>query len=243
MADEKSITKVFGERLKNLRTDRGESQSELAKALSVSRSAIGYYENAERTADIMILHNAAKHFDVPIGYLMGYTLATKDENISVCDQTGLSEEAIQSIIDLKNSESDDENEVTLFKLADLLLSTHLFKDLLELAQEYTECTLEIKRLSREERESLRESTSNADTGKKIHISSTRDYQRSNSFLTWQVTNYCGSVIYFLGKAVEMWREGKSTEEILDEIDYREPKGGKNNGNNRQTPPRQRRKRN
>lgn len=64
---------MFGERLKQLRTEKGLFQKELAKILGVSAGAIGMYENGKRTPDFEILNKIADYFNVSVDYLLGRT--------------------------------------------------------------------------------------------------------------------------------------------------------------------------
>lgn len=65
------IKNTFGEKLLQLRKEKGVNQNEMAKALGISRVALSYYERGERTADIEILIKAAKAFGVSPNYLLG----------------------------------------------------------------------------------------------------------------------------------------------------------------------------
>lgn len=62
--------------LKSLRKSNGLTQDELAKALKVSRSTIGMYENGSREPDYETLESIADYFNVDIDYLLGRTLKT-----------------------------------------------------------------------------------------------------------------------------------------------------------------------
>ena len=59
--------------LKSLRTERGLTQDGLSKALKVSRSTIGMYENGSREPDYETLELIADYFNVDIDYLLGRT--------------------------------------------------------------------------------------------------------------------------------------------------------------------------
>lgn len=65
---------MFGETLKKLRESRGISQDELAKAIGVSKSSIGMYEQGKRTPQGTsdTLKKLADYFYVTIDYLLGY---------------------------------------------------------------------------------------------------------------------------------------------------------------------------
>lgn len=62
---------VFGERLKELRIERGLGQVELAKALSVSKGIVSMWENGLREPKMSNLILLSEYFNVPIDYLAG----------------------------------------------------------------------------------------------------------------------------------------------------------------------------
>ena len=59
--------------LKSLRKSNNLTQEDLAKALKVSRSTIGMYENGSREPDYETLEAIADYFNVDIDYLLGRT--------------------------------------------------------------------------------------------------------------------------------------------------------------------------
>ena len=62
---------TFAERLKELRTEKNLTQVELAKATSLSKSAISFWESGERTPNINAIIVLAKFFEVSADYLIG----------------------------------------------------------------------------------------------------------------------------------------------------------------------------
>ena len=62
----------FPERIYALRTASGLSQDAFAKALGVSRTAIGYYENGDRLPDIAFLAALHECTGCSLDYLLGY---------------------------------------------------------------------------------------------------------------------------------------------------------------------------
>lgn len=66
-----SIANKFGNRLKTLRQKAGLSQDELGKMLGVSRGAISFYENGDRTPNIDFLMEVSSKFKVSLDYLVG----------------------------------------------------------------------------------------------------------------------------------------------------------------------------
>lgn len=61
----------FAKRLKELRTERGILQRELADYLKVSRVTITQYETGNRSPDDEIKKQIAQYFNVSLDYLMG----------------------------------------------------------------------------------------------------------------------------------------------------------------------------
>ena len=72
--------KFFSERLKELREEKGISQTELGDELGVSRSSISFYEKSVRVPDIEFLEKAATFFSVPVDYLLGRSNAKSTDN-------------------------------------------------------------------------------------------------------------------------------------------------------------------
>ena len=61
----------LGSRIKVLREDKKMKQEDLAKALNISKSAVGMYERNERRPDYDTLQKIANYFDVSRPYLLG----------------------------------------------------------------------------------------------------------------------------------------------------------------------------
>lgn len=72
-------------RIADLRKEKGETQTDLAKVLGVSRQAISLYEKGEREPNFDVWADLSKHFDVDVTYLAGFsdqrhpTIASTDE--------------------------------------------------------------------------------------------------------------------------------------------------------------------
>ena len=74
---------LLGNRIKNLREENGLTQEELAKKLSVSKSAISYYENGKRIPTVDNFHKLARILNVSFDYLVGndyFEVAEEDDN-------------------------------------------------------------------------------------------------------------------------------------------------------------------
>lgn len=72
---------VFGDRLKELREEKGITQKSLGKMINVSDRVIGYYESNDRfPKDEKTLKALADYFDVSVDYLIGRTSLRTSEN-------------------------------------------------------------------------------------------------------------------------------------------------------------------
>ena len=67
------VTNKFRYRLKELRTEKGIGQVELAKALNFSKGIISLWENGLRDPSMNSLIFLSKYFMVSIDYLVGIT--------------------------------------------------------------------------------------------------------------------------------------------------------------------------
>lgn len=63
----------FPDILKNLRKRDNINQFELARAIGVSRSAVGMYESGKREPDFETMETIADYFNVSMDYLLGRT--------------------------------------------------------------------------------------------------------------------------------------------------------------------------
>lgn len=61
----------FVERLKELRTEKGLSQKQLAAETGLSKSAIAYWETGQRIPNAQAVVILARFFGVTCGYLLG----------------------------------------------------------------------------------------------------------------------------------------------------------------------------
>lgn len=66
-------SKLFGERLKELRIERGLGQNALAHALGLSNASISYWETGKQEPTASAIFKLAFFFDVDSDYLLGLT--------------------------------------------------------------------------------------------------------------------------------------------------------------------------
>lgn len=114
---------VFGKRLKELRKEHGYTIEQFADMVGISKSTLGYYENDKRMPDIEILARIANVLNVNADYLIGRTNTTaqKGKMKTVCEFTGLSDQAAEYLSELVENRD----------YAKLSVINHLFKELCE----------------------------------------------------------------------------------------------------------------
>ena len=91
-------------KIKELRSEKGITQTELASYLKISARAVGYYENGEREPDYDTLLKIAEYFDVSIDYLLGRVtnpMSNADFHVGLSrkEEGSLSDEEKQQIRD------------------------------------------------------------------------------------------------------------------------------------------------
>ena len=96
--------KVFQERFELLRKERNLSNTDFAAFLGMSRQTVGFYLNGNRIPDALTLIRIAEKCGVSSDYLLGLTdIRTPNIEIkSIAEQTGLSEELVAYILDIKD---------------------------------------------------------------------------------------------------------------------------------------------
>lgn len=66
-------SKIFGERLRELRIERGLGQNALARTLGLSNASISYWETGKQEPTASAIFKLASFFDVSSDYLLGLT--------------------------------------------------------------------------------------------------------------------------------------------------------------------------
>ena len=86
----------LGDKLKQLRIDKGFSQAELARRVGITKSMISSYENSMRLPSYDVLLKTARCFHVSTDYLLGIT---SKRMLDVSDLTDRQAEIISRLID------------------------------------------------------------------------------------------------------------------------------------------------
>ena len=90
----------FPSRLRELRKGKGVSQDVVSKELGVSKSTLGLWETGDTLPDAKAICDLSTYYGVSADYLLGKTrTSTTDIKIKkICESTGLSEKAIESLL-------------------------------------------------------------------------------------------------------------------------------------------------
>ena len=116
MIDNK-LSKVIGERINTLLGEQDKKQKELANYLGVTDNTISYFCSGKRTPNTAQIKMISDFFNVSADYILGRSKAwTPDNELKfVCEYTGLNEEAVQSLCDIKADYQDmNKQGTTLF---------------------------------------------------------------------------------------------------------------------------------
>lgn len=98
-----ATNETFADRLTKLRENTGKKRQEVADELKISRASLEYYEKGKRKPDIEVLVKIAEYYKVSTDYLLGLSIApTTNKDIQfICDYTGLSEEVVKELSEMK----------------------------------------------------------------------------------------------------------------------------------------------
>lgn len=97
---------MFAQRLKQLRTERQISQSELASALNISNRTISMYEQGNSEPNVDTLSKIADFFNVTTDYLIGRTEGRTIDLQALYEEIGLSESSLsflRSLTEFQNT--------------------------------------------------------------------------------------------------------------------------------------------
>lgn len=89
-------------RIKEIRQEKNLSQTDIAKALGVTRQAISLYEKGDRELKLETWQKLADFFNVPVDYLLGIS---KDRStLTIDDLNAEEQEAYERITDMLSQE-------------------------------------------------------------------------------------------------------------------------------------------
>ena len=102
---EQNRNALFPTRLRELRYKKGISQQALANTLGLAKSTVGYWENGDSLPDAQSLSALAELYGVSADYMLGRSdvKSTEMSTQEICDSTGLQEETVERLMELRQS--------------------------------------------------------------------------------------------------------------------------------------------
>ena len=82
----------FSQSLKKLRLEKGLTQSQLAEALGISKSAISMYECGNREPELDVLEQFADFFGVDLNALAGRETLVNEESFEVSEEEAITDD-------------------------------------------------------------------------------------------------------------------------------------------------------
>ncbi|WP_249312641.1 helix-turn-helix domain-containing protein [Congzhengia minquanensis] len=106
-----NIKKMIGERIGLALKNADKKQKELAQYLNISDNTVSYFVNGSRTPNTEQIIKIADFLNVSADYLLCRTNVAKADMIlqTIAKETGLSERAIERILELKQDKNDTLN--------------------------------------------------------------------------------------------------------------------------------------
>lgn len=98
---------LIGKRIRELREEKGLSQSELAIELNVKQQTIDKWEKGERDIKTSYTVNLAQCFDVTSDYILGLENCRTHTVSNISDQIGLSEKTIENLKSMQYPTDDE----------------------------------------------------------------------------------------------------------------------------------------
>jgi transcriptional regulator with XRE-family HTH domain len=100
MCDIISLGEAITVKLRELRETHNETQMELGKALNISPSTIGMYEQGRRYPSLDVLRKIADHYNVTTDYLLGRRTAAEDITTMLMQPSDDKPSPIKQMLDL-----------------------------------------------------------------------------------------------------------------------------------------------
>ncbi|HCL4549696.1 XRE family transcriptional regulator [Clostridium botulinum] len=119
--------KTIGERIKELREEKGINQLELSKILNVHKGSVSNWENNKRTPDADMLTKIADFFNCSVDYLLGNTDIKNKLNMSKLF-SGAGGLKLDSFKELIQENESNNNTLFSFMLEDKLKEAGLYNE-------------------------------------------------------------------------------------------------------------------
>lgn len=122
-------TKIFADRLSDLINESGKKVRDLAEEIGISSGSLSKYQNDAAAASIDALEKISEYFGVSADWLLGKSVVRSipGEVSQVCNYLGLSEDAVQVLVELRDSPLGYRSGVADY----ILTCSRFFKDTIE----------------------------------------------------------------------------------------------------------------
>lgn len=95
---------MLGDKIKNLRKERGITQQELANAIEVVQSTIGMIESGKKVGSPKTLKKIADFFDVTVDYLLSDNKVEENIELSKKAERDIAKDLERTLNELENSQ-------------------------------------------------------------------------------------------------------------------------------------------
>jgi transcriptional regulator with XRE-family HTH domain len=95
---------MLGDKIKNLRKEKGVTQQELANAVEVVQSTIGMIESGKKTGSPKTLKKIADFFDVTVDYLLANNEIKENVELSKKAERDIAKDLERTLNELENSQ-------------------------------------------------------------------------------------------------------------------------------------------
>ena len=128
---------AFPTRLREIMGTQGKTQQDVADAVGKTRQAIGYYADGSSSPDWKTIVKLAQFFSVSTDWLLGLTdVQSSDTDMKqVCDYTGLSEKAVEQIVEWKYAP------INFLSLLNQVLMSGSFHMMMYHAHDFRDCVI------------------------------------------------------------------------------------------------------
>gem|GEM_PF-3759621 len=100
---------VFAKRLRQLLKETKTSHQKLAENIGVTQQSVSLWGSGQTFPDMYKFKKIAEYFGVSYDYLYGDTKSKSHQNMLICEELGLSDEAVENLKEL--NDSDDLSEI------------------------------------------------------------------------------------------------------------------------------------
>jgi len=126
-----NIKLTLGEKLKDERTSKKKTIKEVCREIGISEGILSDYENDKKKPGADALAALASFYNVSVDYLLGLSECKDNTNDETNKETGLSEESINTLKELKKKmdKNDSESSAILYLINSLIQDKNTIEEL------------------------------------------------------------------------------------------------------------------